>query len=65
VEVSHRHFYRYGSNSGDSDKSIYSSDWVCGSASMARINSNRCVALERAVEAAVELVQPTRLDLRD
>jgi hypothetical protein len=38
-------------------------DWACGGAAMVRINSNRCVALERVVEAAIMLVQSTGLDL--
>ena len=38
-------------------------DWVRGGAAMAWINSNRCVVLERAVEATVMLVQPMGSDL--
>jgi hypothetical protein len=42
-----------------------STNWACGGASMAQINSNRCVALERAVEAAVMLVQLTGSNLHE
>ena len=35
-----------------------SADWAHGGVAMAWINSNCCVALERAVEAVVMLVQP-------
>jgi hypothetical protein len=42
VEVTHLH-----------EESV---DWARGSATMARINSNCCMALERAVAATVELV---------
>ena len=40
-----------------------SADWARGGATMARINSNRCMTLERAVEATVMLVQPMGSDL--
>jgi hypothetical protein len=40
-------------------------DWARGSAAMVRINRNRCVALERAVEVAFGLVQLTGSDLRE
>jgi len=36
-----------------------SANWACGGAAMARTNGNRCVVLEKVVEAVVELVQPT------
>ena len=39
--------------------------WACGGATMARINSNRCMVLERAVEATVKSVQPTGSDLHE
>jgi hypothetical protein len=40
-----------------------SANWAHGGAAMARINSNRCVVLERAVEGVVMLVQPTGSDV--
>jgi uncharacterized protein YoaH (UPF0181 family) len=42
-----------------------STNWARGGAAMVRINCNRCVALRRAVEAAIELVQLTGSDLRE
>lgn len=42
-----------------------STDWAHGGAAMAQVNSNRCMALERAVEAIIELVQPMGLGLRE
>ena len=44
------------------DKSV---DWARGGVAMARINSDRCMALEKAVEATIELVQPAGLDLHE
>ena len=35
--------------------------WAHGSAAMARVNSNRYVALEEAVSVAIELIQPEGL----
>jgi len=40
-------------------------DWARGGVAMARINSDRCMALEKAVEATIELVQPAGLDLHE
>lgn len=42
-----------------------SADWACGGAAMAWINSNRYVALEGAMKAAVELVQPMGSSLHE
>lgn len=42
-----------------------SRDWARNSATLAKVNGNRCATLEKEVEAVVELVQPTGSSLHE